>query len=79
HTAAIPQATYRVGDLRRWQSSAHLISHFLPFVFEDPHLAWGLPLGYFSPQAQLNHLLARLTPGGLLLIVNQGEAEWTRQ
>ncbi|MGG2382840.1 hypothetical protein, partial [Salmonella enterica] len=48
-------------------------------VFEDPHLAWGLPLGYFSPQALLNHLLARLTPGGLLLIVNQGEAEWTRQ
>lgn len=71
----LPQAHYHSGNLLAWRQPAHVISHFLPFVFKEPHLAWGLPLGYFNPQPLLNHLLSLLEPGGLMLIVNQGEAE----
>lgn len=71
----IPEAAYHQGDLLEWHQRADVISHFLPFVLKDPHLAWGLPLTYFNPQALLNHLLDILNPGGLLIIVNQGEAE----
>lgn len=71
----IPQATYHAGNLLDWPHPVDIISHFLPFVFKDPHLAWGLPLNYFQPQTLLEHLLSRLKPGGLLILVNQGEAE----
>jgi len=71
----LPNARYYSGNLLDWRQPAHIISHFLPFVFQEPHLAWGLPLDYFNPQPLLNHLLSLLEPGGLLLIVNQGEAE----
>lgn len=71
----LPEARYHAGDLLRWNQPAHVISHFLPFVFEDPHLAWGLPGECFQPQAVLDHLLGLLEPGGLMLIVNQGEVE----
>jgi hypothetical protein len=75
HIRDLPQAAYHEGDILAWQASAHIISHFLPFVFSDPHLAWGLPLGYFQPQAVLTHLLTLLPPQGVLIIVNQGPAE----
>lgn len=68
-------ARYHAGDIMAWQAPAHIISQFLPFVLEDPHLAWGLPLNHFKPEAVLRHLLERLEPEGFLLIVNQGEAE----
>ncbi len=71
----LPNTRYHSGNLLDWRQPAHIISHFLPFVFKEPHLAWGLPLNYFNPQLLLNHLLSRLEPGGLMLIVNQGEAE----
>jgi hypothetical protein len=71
----IPQATYHVGDALAWQQPVHVISLFLPFVFVEPHLAWGLPLPYFQPQALLEHLVELLEPGGLLIIVNQGKVE----
>lgn len=73
--AAVPQAAYHEGDIRHWRQSTTVASLFLPFVFEEPHLAWGLPLDYFDPPAMLAHVLALLQPGGLLIIVNQGEAE----
>ena len=71
----LPYAAYHAGPIQHWQESAQVISLFLPFVFEEPHLAWGLPLDYFAPQALLNHLLHLLEPGGLLIIVNQGDVE----
>ena len=71
----IPQASYHVGDALHWQQPVHVISLFLPFVFVEPHLARGLPLPYFQPQALLEHLVGLLEPGGLLIIVNQGEVE----
>lgn len=72
---AIPQATYHTGDIQDWRQPADIISLFLPFVFVEPHLAWGLPLDYFQPSALLNHVLSLLKPGGVLIVVNQGEVE----
>ena len=72
---AVPQAAYHEGDIRYWQQPITIASLFLPFVFEEPHLAWGLPLDYFAPQDILEHVLTLLQPDGLLIIVNQGEAE----
>lgn len=71
----LPQATYHEGNILDWKTPADVITHFLPFVLSDPLLAWGLPKRFFQPQAILEHLIALLTPDGILLIVNQGEAE----
>jgi hypothetical protein len=72
---ALPEARYHAGNILDWRQSAAIISHFLPFVFRDPLLSWGLPESCFRPQAILEHLLSLTTPGGLLFIVNQGESE----
>lgn len=72
---ALPQAQYHGMDLMDWRRKAHIITHFLPFLGADPHLGWGLPLNRFQPEALLLHLLHLLEPGGILLIVNQGEWE----
>jgi hypothetical protein len=79
HIRAIPQARYHEGDVRDWTRSARIITSFLPFVFPEPHLAWGLPASDFRPFDLLKALLSLLEPGGLLLIVNQGEAEAEEQ
>ncbi len=74
-TQSIPAATYHVQNILEWQEPADIISHFLPFVFVEPHLAWGLPLSRFEPDRILQHTVSLLNPGGSLLLVNQGETE----
>lgn len=76
---AIPQARYISGDFLDWYGQADVISHFLPFVFEDPLLSWGLPLHLFKPVQLLAHGLKQLKPTGLMVIVNQGEDEYLQQ
>lgn len=71
----LPNTHYHECDILQWHKPAHLITHFLPFVLPDPHLAWGLPLQHFRPQAMLEHLLSLLHPQGILFIVNQGKHE----
>ncbi len=67
---------YEVGDILNWDLQAHasqyhVISCFLPFVFLDPCLAWGLPAQYFRPEYFFKHLLRMLTDNGTLILVNQ--------
>jgi len=45
-------------------------------VFAEVALAWGLPLSAFAPQRFFPALAEALALGGLLLVVNQGLAEW---
>ncbi|WP_373531667.1 hypothetical protein [Vampirovibrio sp.] len=71
----LPHAQYHEMDVLHWRRTAHIVSHFLPFVLKNPHLAWGLPLHYFQPHLLLLHVLGLLEPGGVLLVVNQGEWE----
>jgi hypothetical protein len=66
---------YHQGNILNWRQPVKIISHFMPFVFKEPHLAWGLPLSLFQPQVVLQREISLLAPDGLLLIVNQGEEE----
>jgi len=52
-----------------------LITLLFPFVFERDHLGWGLPASHFNPDPLLEDAWKSLQPGGVLLIVNQGEDE----
>ena len=52
-----------------------MITMFFPFVFPGDHLEWGLPDPLFCPLELLHNAWDSLKPGGLLLVVNQGEAE----
>jgi len=56
-----------------------VITMFFPFVFEKDHLEWGLPHRLFEPTALLKAAWNSLRPGGLLVIVNQGQEEHTTQ
>lgn len=56
-----------------------LILELFPFVFIDDHLNWGLPRPLFNPSALLCDAWASLKPDGVLVIVNQGEAEHRAQ
>jgi hypothetical protein len=56
-----------------------LITMLFPFVFLKDHLAWGLPLRRFNPVELLRDAWNSLKPGGVLVIVNQGETEHIAQ
>jgi hypothetical protein len=55
--------------------SYNLVTLFFPFIFINDHLEWGLPGGSFVPQTLLEDAWESVAPGGLLLVVNQGEKE----
>jgi len=67
---------YKAADFRGCNLKAELITCFFPFVFENPHRAWGLPRSLFSPSKFFDHLQSCLLPGGLFIMANQGEWEW---
>jgi hypothetical protein len=70
---------YIAGSVADLQGQYGVVVWFLPFLFEEPLRAWGLPRRFFAPEALFDHVLARVAPGGALLIVNQGERERDRQ
>ena len=76
YTAQITGARFCVGDVCDWHDQADLVSCWYPFVFPQVALAWGLPLSAFAPQRFFAALAGAVAPGGLLLVVNQGLAEW---
>jgi SAM-dependent methyltransferase len=56
-----------------------LITMLFPFVFIDDHLGWGLPTKFFRPQNMMADAWQSLKPGGILIVVNQGEKEHMAQ
>jgi hypothetical protein len=73
HTQA--EARYLHINVLHHHEQYHVISWLLPFVFAEPHLAWGLPLRYFNPQAMANHVASLLEPHGLLMCLYLTVAE----
>ena len=61
------------------QRPYRLITWFLPFVLQKPHVAFGLPAPLFEPQKLLAHVYSLLAPRGALWVVNQGPAEAAAQ
>jgi hypothetical protein len=75
----LPDCRYLAGDVRDLKGSYACITWFLPFVFVEPHQAWGLREKQFEPEGVLKHVLGLLESGGWLLIINQGEEEYQEQ
>ncbi len=74
-----PGCRFISGDVRSLSGPYSLVTWFLPFVSEAPLEAWGLPSRYLAPTELLSHVSSMVAPGGLLLVVNQGEAEAAMQ
>jgi hypothetical protein len=70
---------YIAGTVVDRQDQYGVVVWFLPFLFEAPLRAWGLPRRFFAPEALFDHVVGRVAPRGSLLIVNQGERERDRQ
>jgi len=68
-----------VRELRADDQRFDIITWTLPFVFEKPLAAWGLPQRFFEPAALLAHVLSLLAPRGALVVVNQSEYERDEQ
>jgi hypothetical protein len=76
---AHPGCRFVAGSVEDLQGQYGVVVWFLPFLFEEPLAAWGLPRRFFAPAALFAHVVARVAPGGTLFIANQGEAERDRQ
>lgn len=66
---------YEPGDFFRWRQPVDLVACFYPFVSPHPALAWGLPARFGNPKPWIEGFVRNLNPGGLLLVVHQGEWE----
>lgn len=75
HMRQLEGVQYQPQKFARQAGAFHFISMLFPFVFLEDHRKWGLPEPLFDPEQLLADAWASLAPGGLLVIVNQGEAE----
>lgn len=73
----LPDADHRyvAGDFLGHTDSYDFISWFNPFLAPYPLLRWGLPRRLLQPQAMFDHMLGRLKPGGVAVVVSQEEYE----
>lgn len=79
HIKGLENTNFIGGDFLKHQDKYDYITWILPFVFEYPHLKWGLPKFHFNPKKMLEHAVDLLEPGGMILIVNQGIEEFCEQ
>lgn len=66
---------FLAGDVCEHEESYDCITWFSPFLTPAPLLRWGLARRHLRPEATLKHVVARLRPGGLLVIVHQEPEE----
>jgi SAM-dependent methyltransferase len=78
HTKGLEGVVYHSGPFTRQPERYDLVTMLFPFVFIADALRWGLPAGLFHPEDLLADAAASLNPGGLLVVVNQGEKEYAR-
>ena len=70
---------YITGDFLKHHDKYDYITWFYPFVTQNPLLVWGLPLSLLKPRRMLEHALASLKPGGIIIIKNHEEDEYIIQ
>lgn len=70
---------YIAGDFLEHNQLYDYIIWILPFITKYPLVKWGLPLKYFKPLEMLEHANNLLKDKGELLIINQGEDEYSAQ
>jgi hypothetical protein len=81
HLRGLPEdrVRYEPRAFRAQPAAYDALTMLFPFVFERDHLAWGLPGRQFRPEILLAEAWASLKRGGVLIVVNQGEAEHQAQ
>lgn len=79
HIKGLENVRYLQKDFLEHKEKYDYIIWVLPFVFEYPHLKWGLPLNCFCPDKMLSHAYESLNDGGRMFVVNQGEREYNEQ
>jgi hypothetical protein len=79
HLRDLEAARYIPNRFERQPGAFQFVTLLFPFVFLRDHLKWGLPRSMFAPEHLLDEAWASVAPGGLLVIVNQGEAEHAAQ
>lgn len=75
YIGSLPAVQYLTTDIRHYEQAVQVAFLFFPFLFRADLRRWGLPRRYLQPAALLNHVVSLVEPGGVLFIVNQGEAE----
>lgn len=73
--SAFPECRFIAGDVRSLSGPWAVVTWWLPFLTATPLEAWGLPARFLAPLELLTHVCSRVVPGGVVFIVNQGEAE----
>lgn len=79
HIKNLENAELICGDFLEHNEKYDYIIWILPFVFESPHLKWGLPLKHFKPKEMLKHAVSLLNEEGQIFILNQGKEEFAEQ
>lgn len=79
HVRDLPGVDYVPRPFEASPGTYDILFQFFPFIFEEDHLQWGLPLSSFKPDQLLCAAWDSLKPGGILIIANQGEAEHNQQ
>lgn len=75
----LENVNYISDDFLNLETKYNYIVWILPFIIKEPLLKWGLPLNYFKPEEMLLHAFNSLEQNGKLLIINQGEEEYSEQ
>jgi hypothetical protein len=79
HLRGLAEAHYQPRPFERQTGAFQFATLLFPFVFLRDHLKWGLPRPMFAPEQLLEQVWASVAPGGMLVVVNQGEAEHDAQ
>ena len=77
--AAFEGSRFHAADVKTLVGPWSVVTWFLPFLTAAPVDAWDLPLEVLEPAALVAHVWSYLAPGGVMLIVNQGDHEAARQ
>jgi len=79
HMAGDPALTFVPQPFTARPADCQWVSLLFPFVFARDHRRWGLPAALHRPEDLLATAWSSLAPGGLLVVVNQGDAEHRAQ
>ena len=79
HIKDLKNTEYKAENLLNINEKFDYITWFLPFIFKNSLIYWGLPQKYYQPEILLNHAYNILNKDGQLLIVNQGIKEKNQQ
>lgn len=66
---------YVAGDFLEHPDRYDVVTWFKPFLTPYAHLRWGLPRRLLRPSPMARHLVERLRPGGVAIVVNQTRHE----